>query len=193
MGVFYFLQNVIIFNMKNISVNLFKEIIEKEGSNPSVAFINVCTPVEYAEKHIKGVESMPLDTIEKNIDKLKVKKTIYVHCMSGARAERAIEIMEDHGINSEVINIEGGLMAWVSAGFPTISKRSFKISVMRQVFLISGLLVLLGIILALITRNLNFLYLSGFVGLGLTFSGLTGWCGLHYVISKMPWNKVGKC
>jgi len=34
-----------------------------------------------------------------------------------------------------------------------------------------------------------FIYLSVFVGAGLSVAGLTGWCGMSMLLSKMPWNK----
>ena len=179
--------------MKSISANLLKKAIKEEREDPSVLFINVCTPIEYEEEHIDGFESMPLDTIEKNIETLKNKKKIYVSCMSGLRSESAIERMREYGIDSEILHLEGGIESWVSSGFSVVSNKSSKMSVMRQVFLTAGLLVLLGIILTLVTENLNFLYISGFIGFGLTVSGLTGWCGLHYLLNRMPWNKINKC
>jgi hypothetical protein len=35
-------------------------------------------------------------------------------------------------------------------------------------------------------------YLSGFVGLGLTFAGLTDFCAMGVLLQKMPWNRPGK-
>lgn len=179
--------------MKNITVKLFKKILDVEKNNSSVAFINVCTPVEYAEKHIEGVESIPLDVLEKNLSSLKDKQTIYVHCRSGKRGEKAIEKLIASGLNAEMINVVGGLTAWEEAGFATNSLSSSKMTVMRQVFLTAGALVLLGIVLSFITDNTKFLFISAFVGLGLSISGATGWCGLQMLLSKMPWNKVNTC
>jgi hypothetical protein len=34
-----------------------------------------------------------------------------------------------------------------------------------------------------------FFLLSGFFGLGLTFAGATGFCGLARVLALMPWNR----
>ncbi len=107
--------------MKNVTVEQFKKILEIEKGNTLMAFINVCTPQEYAEKHIEGVSSMPLDSLENNIESLKDKKTIYVHCRSGMRAEKAIEIMKQNGINAEMINVTGGILAWEDSGFSTNS------------------------------------------------------------------------
>jgi hypothetical protein len=34
-----------------------------------------------------------------------------------------------------------------------------------------------------------FLAISGFVGCGLMFAGISGWCGMAKLLAVMPWNK----
>ena len=77
--------------MKHISVQAFKEVITAEDKNPSVDFINVCTPAEYKEKHIPGVRNVPLDELGNHLDELKTKQTVYIHCRSGNRGRKAIQ------------------------------------------------------------------------------------------------------
>ena len=62
-------------------------------------------------------------------------------------------------------------------------------SLERQVRLGAGLLVLAGAILAL-TVNPVWVLLCGFVGLGLTFAGLTDICAMGIILERMPWNKA---
>jgi rhodanese-related sulfurtransferase len=59
---------------------------------------------------------------------------------------------------------------------------------MRQVQIAAGLLVLLGVVLA-VTVAPAFIGLSAFVGAGLTFAGLSGWCGMAQLLALMPWNR----
>ena len=35
--------------------------------------------------------------------------------------------------------------------------------------------------------------LSGFVGAGLIFAGITDTCGMGLLLARMPWNNVGSC
>ena len=46
---------------------------------------------------------------------------------------------------------------------------------------------------ALLAQFINpaFIWLSGFIGAGLLFAGLTDWCGMGMLIAKMPWNQRG--
>lgn len=173
--------------MKHVDVHTFKEVVEAERDNETVDFINVCTPAEYKEKHIPGVRNVPLDQIEKRAGEFAQKKTVYIHCRSGNRGRQAIEKLSQLGISAELVNVEGGILAWDQAGFGTNSLTT-RIPIMRQVLIAAGSLVLLGYILSL-TVNPAFIYLSAFVGAGLLFAGVSGWCGMSYVLAKMPWNK----
>ncbi|MGK2848478.1 MAG: rhodanese-like domain-containing protein [Minisyncoccota bacterium] len=173
--------------MKHISTDTFKEVLNAEKENSSIDFINVCTPAEYKEKHIKGVRSVPLDEIEARSNEFKDKKTIYVHCRSGRRGVVAIEKLRALGVTAELVNVEGGLLAWEQAGYDTISLTT-RLPLMRQVFLTAGLIVFFASV-ATLAINPHFAYVALVVGIGLSVSGLTGWCGLALLLAKMPWNK----
>ena len=172
--------------MKHISVQAFKEVVAAEDKNPSVDFINVCTPAEYKEKHIPGVRNVPLDDLADHLDELKTKQTVYIHCRSGNRGKKAIEKLQQLGLQGELVNVEGGLVAWSEAGYITGSLTK-RMPIMQQTLLTAGSLILLGYALSLI--NPSFIYVSVFVGAGLTFAGLTGWCGMSQLLARMPWNR----
>jgi hypothetical protein len=55
-------------------------------------------------------------------------------------------------------------------------------------------LVLTGVMLAHFV-NPTFIWLSGFVGAGLAFAGITDRCGMGMLIAKPPWNQrgIGSC
>ncbi len=173
--------------MKSISISAFRETLEAERKNPTVAFMNVCTPDEYAAKHIDGVQNVPLDDLASRAGEFKDKNTIYVHCRSGNRSRRAIETLEQLGIQAELVNVEGGIMAWEMAGLKTVSTSS-TLPITQQVFVAAGSLVLLGVGLTL-WRGSGFLVIPGFVGAGLLFAGVTGWCGMGMLLARMPWNR----
>jgi rhodanese-related sulfurtransferase len=173
--------------MKQISVQSFKEVVKAEANNPSVDFINVCTPAEYKEKHIEGVRSVPLDEISSRVNEFKGKQTVYVHCRSGRRADQAIATLQSLGVTAELVNVEGGIMAWSEAGLPTHSHTE-RMPIMQQVLLAGGLLILIGLFLSWFV-NPMFIVITLFVGVGFTFAGSTGWCGMAYILAKMPWNK----
>ena len=63
-------------------------MIESEANNSTVDFINVCTQLSTKEKHIKGVRSVPFDTLHTRVTELKIK-TVYIHCRSGNRGRQS--------------------------------------------------------------------------------------------------------
>lgn len=48
---------------------------------------------------------------------------------------------------------------------------------------------MLGLLLAFFISPW-FALLSAFVGCGLMFAGITGWCGMAHLLAIMPWNRV---
>lgn len=173
--------------MKHISAHSFKEVIEAERDNNSVDFINVCTPAEYKEKHIPGVRSVPLDELGLHLKEFSDKKTIYIHCRSGRRGVKAIEELQSLGVQAELINVEGGLIAWDDAGYDTRSLTK-RMPIIRQVMVAAGSIILLGWLLSALLHP-AFIYLSVVMGAGLVFAGVTGWCGLALLLARMPWNR----
>ena len=61
-------------------------------------------------------------------------------------------------------------------------------SLERQVRIAAGSLVLTGAIHSLV--HPWWIGLSGFVGAGLMFAGITDTCGMGMVLARMPWNRV---
>ena len=92
----------------------------------------------------------------------------------------------------EIRVLEGGTTAWTQAGLPVVRSVKTRWSLERQVRLGAGLLVLVGVVLAF-TVSLNWIFLSAFVGLGLTFAGLTDICLMGELLGKMPWNGRSHC
>lgn len=173
--------------MKHITVDAFKQVLEAEQDNQTVDFINVCEPAEYKEKHIPGVRNVPLGSVQQHVSEFANKQTIYVHCRSGNRGKQAIEKLKAAGVTAELVNVEGGILAWDEAGHPTTSLTN-RLPLLRQVFLAAGLLILIGFFGSLFIHQ-AFAYVMPFVGAGLVVSGATGWCGMAILLSKLPWNK----
>lgn len=107
--------------MKQISVQEFKKILESEKNNTDVDFIDVRSEKENRENRIEGVRNIPLEQLINHLPEFENKKTVYIHCLSGGRSKLAVEMLEARKIKPELINIDGGLLAWHQAGFPIIS------------------------------------------------------------------------
>jgi hypothetical protein len=62
------------------------------------------------------------------------------------------------------------------------------ISVERQVRIAAGAMVLTGVLLGAFFHP-GFYGLSGFIGAGLVFAGITDWCGMGLLLARAPWNR----
>lgn len=139
---------------------------------------------EHAREHIPGAANVPLS----EIDHFNAGDCAVVfHCRSGARTEtNAARLSATADVPCYVI--EGGIEAWRRAGLDVAVDRRQPLELMRQVQLVAGGLILLGILLGFLV-NPNFFALSAFVGAGLMIAGATGWCGMARLLRYMPWNR----
>lgn len=168
-----------------------KTILPQQAARDDRAvIIDVRTAAEYEHLHVPGSILEPLSELEESrMREVAGGKPVYLLCQSGARARHAWKKLSAAGI-SDIAVVEGGIQDWEAAGLPVVRGRA-TISLERQVRLVAGLLVLTGLILGA-TIHSAFLGISAFIGTGLVFSGITGWCGMGILLSKMPWNTRGK-
>ena len=88
---------------------------------------------------------------------------------------------------SNVVNVDGGTLAWEQSGLPVNRGERKMISLERQVRIVAGFLTLVGSLLVIISPW--FLIIPAFIGAGLTFAGFSNTCGMGMMLAKMPWNK----
>lgn len=112
---------------------------------------------------------------------------IYLLCQSGKRAEIAAAQLTGN-VDSELVIIEGGMNAVRDAQIPLQQTGKAVMSLERQVRILAGFLVLIGVLLGFMVSS-GFFVLSGFVGAGLMFAGITDTCMMGLLIARMPWNR----
>lgn len=155
-----------------------------------VELIDVRTPVEYREVHLEMSRNVPLDQLDPaalmQARNGTANEPLYVICRSGGRGQQACDKFVKAGFPN-VVNVEGGTMACVTAGLPVVRGKK-AVSLERQVRITAGSIVLTGAVLAWFVHP-AFVGLSGFIGAGLVFSGITDTCGMAMVLAKMPWNQ----
>lgn len=150
----------------------------------SVALIDVRTPAEFRDVHADGATLMPLDELDPKA--LDATRPVALICESGTRAEKAAGKLRAAGF-PDVVVVDGGTRRWMEVGLPVVRGRK-SISVLRQVRMLAGSLVLVGVGLGWFVHPAGY-GLSAFIGAGLVFSGLTDSCGMGWCLSKMPWNR----
>lgn len=149
--------------------------------------IDIRDPDEYAREHIPAAQSVPLDTLPGAL-KAGAGETVIFHCQSGARTSNNAARLAQAASPAQALVVEGGIQGWKQAGLPTVEDKSQPLPLMRQVQIAAGLLILCGVVLGY-TLSSGFFLLSGFVGAGLLFAGLTGFCGMARLLKVMPWNR----
>lgn len=146
--------------------------------------IDIRDPSEYAEVHIQGAQLIPASVLE--LHPINKDKEIIFTCRSGKRTEATRPVLERVVQGSGFI-LEGGIQAWEKAGFPVVHMPAGPLPMFRQIQIAAGSLVLLGILGSALWHP--FFVLSAFVGAGLIFAGITGFCGMGLLLAKMPWNR----
>ncbi|MEY3459579.1 MAG: inner membrane protein YgaP [Planctomycetota bacterium] len=166
-----------------------KQLHDRIQAGEAVDLIDVRTPVEFQEVHATIARNVPLESLDCQtlLAGRPSDRTLYVICRSGSRGRQACEKIATAGCQ-DVVNVEGGTLAWDQSGLPVARGRK-AISLERQVRIAAGFLVLTGAVLAL-TVNPLWAGLSAFVGAGLMFAGITDTCGMAMVLARMPWNQV---
>jgi len=146
--------------------------------------VDVRSPDEFARAHVAGAKNLPLGSF----GDVEAEGPVIFMCRSGARTGAACDqLAATH--SGEVLVLDGGLDAWRKAGLPVAENARAPLELQRQVFIAAGLLILTGVALGFAVAP-GFFGLSAFVGAGLTFAGVTGWCGMAKLLALMPWNRV---
>ena len=149
--------------------------------------IDIREPDEYAREHIAGSRLVPLSRFDAAEVAGDPDRIAVFHCNSGNRTCTLASRVLGMGF-AEIYHLDGGIQSWKSAGLPVERNPRAPISIMRQVQITAGSLVLLGIILAALVSPW-FAALSAFVGAGLVFAGASGTCALASILGLMPWNR----
>lgn len=151
------------------------------------AVIDIREPDEFAREHIPGARNEPLSKLGGPVATGKADIVIY-HCKSGMRTKaNADRLAAASGCEAYVL--EGGLDAWKAAQLPVAVDRKQPLELMRQVQIAAGSLVVIGAVLGALVHP-AFHALSAFVGAGLVFAGVSGFCGMARLLVLMPWNRA---
>lgn len=147
--------------------------------------VGVRSASEFATGHIPGAIHMPLEQVESRAGDLEARLPLILICKSGQRARMAAALLEPCRPDARVL--EGGTDAWRKAGLPLVVSSNTRWSLERQVRFGAGLLTLTGALLGAMV-SVHWVYLAGFIGLGLAVAGMTDFCPMALLLSKMPWN-----
>lgn len=154
--------------------------LSEKLNNGECVLIDVREPDEYKFEHIPGSINSPLSTLNSEmLNKLRIKDECVVTCKSGKRAEKAAK-----NLNYENVYIlDGGIDSWKKDSLDIAKPKKQQLPTMRVVQIVAGSLVLIFSMLTFV--NQSFIVVPIFIGAGLTFAGLSGWCGMAILIEKI--------
>jgi rhodanese-related sulfurtransferase len=140
---------------------------------------------EFAREFISGAKNIPLPEIA-NATVGQNHSTVIFQCKTGMRTSaNAAALLKS--TNCEAFILDGGIDAWKGAGLPIKLDKGKPIEMVRQMQIAAGSLALTGVVLGY-ALNPAFFALSGSIGAGLLFSGVSGTCAMMHVLKLMPWN-----
>lgn len=171
-----------------IDANEFRRL---RHADPDLRVLDVRSGGEFETVHIPGSYNVPLDTLAEHVaDLASVEHPVVLVCQSGDRATKAHENMTAAGKDTLHI-LDGGIIAWESAGGDVVRGHTDRWAMDRQVRLVAGSLALASVLVSTVVPQAK--WLAGGVAAGLTFSALSNTCAVASVLGKLPYNRTDNC
>jgi len=170
----------------NQPVRLTAQELARQLESGAIGVIDVREPMEFAGGHIAGSLNVPLARLA---DTQLPDGPLVLVCQSGNRSLQGCRRLLERQPSRLLLDLEGGIPAWQQAGLPLLRQANAPLPLMRQVQIAAGSLVLLGLILSH-TVAPAWIALTWFVGAGLCFAGISGFCGMARLLAAMPWNRM---
>lgn len=169
-------------------ITLSPDEVQSRLDAKAAVLVDIREPDEYARRHVAGSISQPLSGWESAHLQIAADQDVVFTCRSGMRTAGACDRLAARMTNPAYV-LDGGIDAWAKAGHDLVVDARAPLEIMRQVQIAAGLLILLGVLGGFFVAPAWF-GLSAFVGAGLTFAGVTGFCGMARLLMLAPWNRV---
>lgn len=97
------------------------EVKKRLDAGEKFQFVDVREPNEFQICKIPGTTLIPLGDLPKRLTELDAKAEVILHCKSGMRSGKAVELLRQNGfINAR--NMVGGILAWSDTVDPSVPK-----------------------------------------------------------------------
>jgi adenylyltransferase/sulfurtransferase len=97
------------------------ELKEKIDRGDEFILVDVREPEEFAIGRIPGSRLIPQRTVPERLHELSTADEIVVHCRSGVRSGKIVELMKQAGYR-KVKNLVGGILRWSDDVDPSVPK-----------------------------------------------------------------------
>lgn len=153
-----------------------------------VVLVDIRTPAEHGTEKIPGSVLLPMERFDVSQLPQAEGKRMVIYCRTGNRSSKLGHKLLESGQLDHVLHLNEGLEGWKRAGLPVEKGQTRKLSVMQQVQLTIGMMVLIGTLLGAFVSPW-WLLLPGGASLGMILAGLTGSCALASMMAKLPYNQ----
>ena len=97
-----------------------EELARLRESGAEFVLLDVREPHEFEICHLEG-RLIPLGTLPQRISELEASAHVVVHCRSGGRSARAVELLRASGFEN-AWNLHGGILAWIERIDPSLTR-----------------------------------------------------------------------
>ena len=97
--------------MKEVSADELRGWLETEKD---LVVLDVREPDEVAQAAISGSVNIPLGQVVDRVSELDPARPTAVICAAGVRSAKAIQALTAAGYAGELVNVTGGMKAWLS-------------------------------------------------------------------------------
>lgn len=107
--------------IKEISAAEAYAMVQQNAGKADFIILDVRTPAEFAAGHLAGAILIDFNagSYRTEVDKLDKSKRYLVYCRTSNRSGQAVAVMKELGFK-EVYDMDGGIVAWEAAGYPTV-------------------------------------------------------------------------
>ena len=90
-----------------------QQVYDAVYSEDSVQLVDVRTPKEFKESHLKGAQNICVtsDDFSEKVKTLDKSKPVYVYCKKGGRSADAAEQLKEMGF-TKIYDMDGGILLW---------------------------------------------------------------------------------
>ncbi|MCB0113877.1 MAG: rhodanese-like domain-containing protein [Caldilineaceae bacterium] len=87
-----------------------------------IQLVDVRSAGEFAQGHIKGAKSAPIQSLKKTLPNLNLDpaRPVIVVCQTAHRSVPGVRLLRQQGFDAQQLG--GGMNAWRAAGFPETKK-----------------------------------------------------------------------
>jgi adenylyltransferase/sulfurtransferase len=98
------------------------ELKQRLDNGDDIQIVDVREDNEVAIGRLPNSIHIPLGQILAHMNDIDPARETVVHCKSGGRSARAIEVLQRSGFEGKLMNLKGGILGWSDEVDPSVPK-----------------------------------------------------------------------